>query len=575
MLPALRALAVASGRIMPDSRSGACMETLSGAARSAGGAALLSRAPCGRDDMRQKILAAVLLAGVAVALGWYFLWDGTQGSLVLYGNVEIRQVDVSFRVDGRIARVLVDEGDSVRAGQELACLDDDLLRQQRDQSAAQLAGQKAQLLRLERGYRTEEVEQARAAVARARAVADNAAINLNRVSAMRARNAISQKELDNARSSDRSARAELRSAQEQLDMLLSGYREEEVLAQRAAVDAAAAALEELKKANVDITVCIYHGGFENDLATEELLSDTGENQAYRICKELDFDILLTGHQHQAKAGLQLFGTYACQSPDRCRQYVRMEGEVSEGGEVSADSRLVDPGKPEEHLAAFLAPLDAQNAVFLDQPLGELDVPLLPGDHMEMAENGSLIANFFNQVQLEASGADLSVTSLANVVKGFNQQVTIRDVVATYVFPNTLQTLEVNRRVLKAGLERCAEYFALDGSGQLQVGQSFLKPIVQHYNFDYLSGLEVTMDIRRPIGDRVTSMLYEGKELEEGRTLTLCMNNYRATGTGGYPFYAQCKLVRDQPTEISQMIIEYIDRHKHVTVDKRKWLHVVY
>ena len=187
--------------------------------------------------MRQKILAAVLLVGVAVALGWYFLWDGTQGSLVLYGNVEIRQVDVSFRVDGRIAQVLVDEGDSVRAGQELARLDDDLLRQQRDQTAAQLAGQKAQLLRLERGYRTEEVEQARAAVARARA------INLNRVSAMRARNAISQKELDNARSSDRSARAELRSAQEQLDMLLSGYREEEVLAQRAAVDAAAAALE--------------------------------------------------------------------------------------------------------------------------------------------------------------------------------------------------------------------------------------------------------------------------------------------------------------------------------------------
>ncbi|WP_337391150.1 biotin/lipoyl-binding protein [Desulfovibrio sp.] len=79
--------------------------------------------------MRQKILAAVLLVGVAVALGWYFLWDRTQGSLVLYGNVEIRQVDVSFRVDGRIAQVLVDEGDSVRAGQELARLDDDLLRQ--------------------------------------------------------------------------------------------------------------------------------------------------------------------------------------------------------------------------------------------------------------------------------------------------------------------------------------------------------------------------------------------------------------------------------------------------------------
>jgi 2',3'-cyclic-nucleotide 2'-phosphodiesterase/3'-nucleotidase len=97
----------------------------------------------------------------------------------------------------------------------------------------------------------------------------------------------------------------------------------------------------------------------------------------------------------------------------------------------------------------------------------------------------------------------------------------------------------------------------------------------HYNYDYLSGMEVTMDIRRPLGDRVVSMLYQGKELEEDRVLTLCMNDYRATGTGGYPFYAECELVKDQPTEISQMIIEYIDKHKSVTVDQTKWLRVLY
>lgn len=341
-----------------------------------------------------------------------------------------------------------------------------------------------------------------------------------------------------------------------------------------AFPAAAAALEELKAAGVDVTVCIYHGGFESDLETGELLSATGENQAYRICKELDFDILLTGHQHQPKADLQLFGTHACQSPDRGKQSVRLDVEVSRRGEVTANSQLVNPGEPQEELAAFLAPLDAENALFLDQPLGQLDIALEPGDHMDMAVNGSVIANFFNQVQLEASGADLSVSSLANVVKGFNRQVTIRDVVATYVFPNTLKTLRVNRRVLKAALERCAEYFDLDEAGQLHVGQSFLKPIIQHYNYDYLSGMEVTMDIRRPLGDRVISMVYQGQELEEDRMLTLCMNDYRATGTGGYPFYAQCELVKDQPTEISQMIIEYIDRHKTITVGQTKWLHVI-
>lgn len=342
-----------------------------------------------------------------------------------------------------------------------------------------------------------------------------------------------------------------------------------------AFTAAAAALEELKKENVDLTICIYHGGFESDVVTGETHSTTGENQAYRICKELGFDILLTGHQHQPKANLEIYGTHACQAPDRGKQSVRVDVSVAEDGEVSISSRMVDPAEPDADMAAYLAPLDAENAIFLDQPVGQLDIPLEPGDHMDMAVNGSVIANFFNQVQLEASGADLSVTSLGNVVKGFNQQVTIRDVVATYVFPNTLQTLRVDRKVLKAALERSAEYFDLDENGQLRVGQSFLIPIIQHYNFDYMAGLEVTVDVHRPVGDRVISMLYQGQELEEDRQLTLCLNNYRATGTGGYPLYAECEMVKDQQTEVAQMIIEYIDNHKSVTVDQTKWLKVLY
>lgn len=342
-----------------------------------------------------------------------------------------------------------------------------------------------------------------------------------------------------------------------------------------ALESAAVALEELKAENVDITVLIYHGGFENDVVTGECHSTTGENQAYRICKELGFDVLLTGHQHSPKAGLNLFGTHACQAPDKGRQYARMEVTVSDSGEVTAESFMVNPSEPETSLAAFLAPLDAENAVFLDQPLGELDVALEPREHMEMAVNGSVIANFFNQVQLASSGADLSLTSLGNVVKGFNRQVTIRDVVATYVFPNTLKTIRVDRKILKAAMERSAEYFDLDENGKLQVGQSFLMPIVQHYNYDYLTGVEVTIDVRRPLGDRVISMVYQGRELEEDLQLTLCLNSYRATGTGGYPFFAECELVKDQPTEIAEMIIDYIGSHKSVTVDQTKWLKVLY
>jgi len=192
-----------------------------------------------RKALGAGVVVALVLAAV---LAWRW-WAGHNGDrLVLYGNVDIRQVDLSFRVSGRIAEVLVDEGDSVVPGQPLARLDDDLLTQQRDQAAAELEGQKAALARLERGYRVEEIAQARAAVSGAAALAENAVINLRRVAAMRASNAISQKELDNARAQSREAAAKLRSNQDQLNMLLSGYREEDVMAQKAAVDAAAAAL---------------------------------------------------------------------------------------------------------------------------------------------------------------------------------------------------------------------------------------------------------------------------------------------------------------------------------------------
>ena len=163
-----------------------------------------------------QVIAVLAILTGAGFLAWHLFGARQSGDLTLYGNVDIRQVDLGFRVGGRIAAVLVDEGDAVSEGQPLA--------------------------RLERGYRVEEIAQARASVVAATAVAENASINLKRVAAMRASNAISQKELDNARAAEREAAAKLRSAQDQLDMLTSGYREEDVLAQRAAVAAADAEL---------------------------------------------------------------------------------------------------------------------------------------------------------------------------------------------------------------------------------------------------------------------------------------------------------------------------------------------
>lgn len=341
-----------------------------------------------------------------------------------------------------------------------------------------------------------------------------------------------------------------------------------------AFTAAKEALSELKAQHTDINICIYHGGYERDLATGVLLSSTDENQGYRICAELDYDILLAGHQHMAAENKRVCGTFTCQPADKAKEYIELDISVENG--VSAVSRICPAGNNESAAAhELLAPYEERAAAWFDKPVGHLDAELLPDEHIKMAANGSLIANFFNQVQLEATGADISATSLGNTVKGLNRDVTIRDIVSTYIYPNTLKTLCVTRAQLKCALERSAEYFAIDADGKLKVSESFLTPIEQHFNYDYFSGIEAAFDIRRSVGDRVVSIKYKGEELSGDKRLTLCMNNYRASGAGGYDIYRQCQTVRELPTEIAELIIAYVDKHRNITVDKHKWLKLIY
>ena len=333
-------------------------------------------------------------------------------------------------------------------------------------------------------------------------------------------------------------------------------------------------LAELKTQKVDITICLYHGGFENDVDTGRPLSKTLENEGWRICQELDYDILLTGHQHMPFADRCVNGTFTCQPPDKARQYIRMDVTVDDG-KVMAKSELCPAGDvTPEAFKELLEPLEAETAKFLDTPLGHLDRDLRPSTPLKRALKGSLIANFYNQVQLEASGADISCTCLANTMRGFSENITVRDIVASYVFPNTLKTIMVDRAVLKKALERSADYYAIDENGEVCVSDSFLHPIVAHFNYDFITGIEATIDLHRAPGERVTSIRWHGEELPEDKTLTMCLNDYRASGAGGYEFYADCETVREQPEEISELIINYVDRHRDIVVDKTYWLNIL-
>ena len=177
--------------------------------------------------------------------------------------------------------------------------------------------------------------------------------------------------------------------------------------------------------------------------------------------------------------------------------------------VTSQSGLTaSSGEPLKTAYDLLMPLEKRVQTWLDTPAGHLDLPLVSDDHLHAALNGSYLANFINTVQLEASGAQIASSALPNEFKGLPTEVTIRDVVSTYIYTNTLVVLEMTRPALKQYIERSAAYFDHDEDGNLCIADEFLRPKVQHYNYDFFSGIHYTIDARNPVGQRVTSIVLD-------------------------------------------------------------------
>lgn len=330
-------------------------------------------------------------------------------------------------------------------------------------------------------------------------------------------------------------------------------------------EAAKEALLYLKK-EVDITLCIYHGGFECDLKTGERLQKTTENVGYRICKELDFDILLTGHQHMSVDGQYVHGTYVVQPLENAKEYHYLEAERTKDGlVVRSEKRVADGANAVGALCEKYAAEEERVQSWLDQPIGHLSRALLPGEKAEMALHGSPIADFLNRIQLHFSGAQLSAVGLANEIAGFRSEVSVRDIIATYPYPNTLIVCRISGKQLKQVMERSAEYFAVATDGTVQVAESFLVPKVEHYNYDYYMGAAYEIDPAAPVGNRIKNLTYQRKTVTDTDSFTLCLNNYRYSGAGGYEVYTECELVREINTEMVELILEYFKENPYVEV----------
>jgi len=203
-------------------------------------------------NRRVVIPAVVLVVGLGGLGGWWLTEHQTPANeLVLYGNVDLRQVDLPFNDSARIAEVLVEEGDHVKKGQVLARLDTSRLEPQVAQAEAQVAAQQAVVDMLHNGSRPDEIAQARANVEAAKADALNAHQQYDRKKALSGRSVVSQQDVDAAKAAMDSADAKLEASRKTLDLVIAGPRVEEVAQAEAQLRASEAQLALLRQQLAD------------------------------------------------------------------------------------------------------------------------------------------------------------------------------------------------------------------------------------------------------------------------------------------------------------------------------------
>lgn len=180
-----------------------------------------------------------------------------------------------------------------------------------------------------------------------------------------------------------------------------------------------------------------------------------------------------------------------------------------------------------------------------------------------------IVDYVQQVQIDTvrtaiagtPEADLPVLSIA---APFSRsavfpagEVSIRDIAGLYIYDNTLLASVVTGAQLRDYLEYSARYFRqAPATGQVDPGGLTNADGIPDYNFDQVAGVEYDIDVSRPVGERVSSLTWEGERVADDQRFVLAVNNYRQSGGGGFPHITGAPVVYNEQVEVRQALIDH-------------------
>ena len=322
----------------------------------------------------------------------------------------------------------------------------------------------------------------------------------------------------------------------------------------------------------DLVICMYHGGFENDPVTGlPMTGNKGENEAYRLCREVSgIDLLIAGHQHTSLKG-KINNTY----------YIETSAFAKEIGcvDIDIDNKNMDlhllkcDAEVDEDLLKLIKKEQSECEQWLDREVSRSIMDLSVSEKPDDRVNKSNFVTLMNTILLETTHADLASTTLRKNCKGLSRSITMREIFSLLPYEDSIDMCSITGKELKAYLEKSAELLKHDTDGKPCFNPAYI-PTMQYTSYDLIDGVEYTIDLYNEPGYRITSVLYKGTEVEDDQKLTIAMSHYRRNGNDGYDMLRDLPVLKEFTLSQREMIAQYLSTHPEIDFEPVNNIHII-
>jgi 2',3'-cyclic-nucleotide 2'-phosphodiesterase/3'-nucleotidase len=310
----------------------------------------------------------------------------------------------------------------------------------------------------------------------------------------------------------------------------------------------------------DFLIGLFHSGVEYTYGGSTAETYKNENASKLVAQQVPgFDIIFVGHDHhgwnfftknsKGYPVLIMGGTSVARDAAVANVKFTFNKDIDkwESTITGQTVELKNYSSDKDFMNKFKYAFDEVKD-YVSKPLGVFTKTITT---RESIFGPSAFVDLINSIQLELTGADISFTAPlsfnATIEKG---KITVGNMFNLYRYENLLYTMELTGKEIKDYLEYAAALwfnqmenendhllkFSLDENGRIKYSERTSSPMLSanYYNFDCAAGIDYTVDVSKPAGERINIIsMSNGEKFNWDKKYTVAVNSYRGNGGGGH------------------------------------------